>query len=316
MIKIEFQAMGCRVAAFLDNESQAAANALRQVPLWFEEWEQALSRFRPDSDLNQLNASAGTPAPVDPIVWDVVQAALANARWTGGLVVPTVLGALLRAGYDRSFDLLKASLPDTQENLIPQTGELPGLDASIANWRDILLDDIRRTIYLPAGVKLDLGGVGKGWAAWQAMERLRDFGPALADAGGDIAVSSLQLDGSPWPVAVVDPLQIQESLDLLALDGCGVATSGIDYRHWMKDGAWKHHIIDPRTGEPANTNLMSVTVVASDTLQAEAAAKTVLILGSQAGLDWLEEQYQVAGFLALQDGRLLYSRGMDQYLWS
>jgi thiamine biosynthesis lipoprotein len=135
------------------------------------------------------------------------------------------------------------------------------------------------------------------------------------DAGGDIAVSDQMADGHPWPVAIADPLDVQESLDLLALRSGGVATSGIDYRRWQKDGAWKHHIIDPRTGEPAQTDLMSVTIAAPDVLHAEAAAKTVLILGSQAGLDWLENQPELGGLLALQDGRVLYSSWMPHYLW-
>ncbi len=177
------------------------------------------------------------------------------------------------------------------------------------------MDRRLHTITLPVGVKLDLGGIGKGWAARQAMQRLRAFGPALVDAGGDIAVSDVLSDGSAWPVAVSDPLQVQEQLDLLMLGGCGAATSGIDYRRWRKDGEWKHHIIDPRTGDPARTDVLSVTVVAPDALQAEAAAKVVLIMGSPAGLEWLEDQPQLAALLALQDGRLLYSRQMEKYVW-
>jgi thiamine biosynthesis lipoprotein len=302
MLKVEFRAMGCQMAVLLDNEDDLSARALKEVPGWFEEWEQVLSRFRPDSNLNQLNASAG----LHPVLWQVIQAALETARATSGLVVPTVLDSMVRAGYDRSFDLLK-TIPSSQPGQVPSSIiETTQVDTS--PWEAILLNEQDYSIALPAGVKLDLGGIGKGWAAWQAMQRLEKFGPVLIDAGGDIAISDVQANGTPWPIAIADPLQLQESLDMLALGSCGEATSGIDYRRWRKDGIWKHHIIDPRTGEPAITDLLSVTIIAPDTLQAEAAAKVVLILGSQAGLDWLENQSQLAGVLAASDGRLIYSQ--------
>jgi thiamine biosynthesis lipoprotein len=313
MIHIEFQAMGCKMAAFLDNDSRDAARALEQVPAWFEEWEQALSRFRPESELSQLNTSAGSATRVGPVLWEAVQAALEVAQWTGGLVSPAILNSLVLAGYNRSFDLIQIG---SGPQLIPHTGHTASNPPGLEVWREILLDPGLHTITLPQGVGLDLGGTGKGWAAHQAMQRLRKYGSVLVDASGDLSVSDVQADGSPWPVAVSDPLQVHENLDMLALGGCGVATSGLDYRRWWKDGVWKHHIIDPRTGQPAETDLMSVTVIAPDTLQAEAAAKTVIILGSEAGLSWLENQPELSGLLALQDGRLIYSQGMYSHLWS
>lgn len=313
MQKIEFRAMGCQMAAFLDNPGLAAARALDQTPADFEEWEQAISRFRPDSDLNELNASAGTFHPVSPILWDVIQSALSAARWTGGLVNPCILSALEHAGYDRSFDLVRTELPVPENRLSSETKERSAVSPDA--WRDIALDENRRAVRLPEGVRLDLGGVGKGWAALQAARRLNAFGPALVDAGGDIAVSSSRADGSPWPVAIADPLEMQEALGILALRECGVATSGIDYRRWLRNGFWKHHIIDPRSGEPAQTDLLSVTIIAPEALQAEAAAKAVLILGSRDGMTWLENQAEVCGLLAFQDGRVIYSRGFENELW-
>jgi len=314
MLKVEFRAMGCQMAAFLDNDQPAAAKALRQVPGWFEEWEQALSRFRTDSELNRLNAAPGVVFKAGSTLWEVVKASLETAQWTGGLVVPTVHNALVNAGYNRSFNLLQAG--HAGQAVHSRVAFLDDQKEESGDWRDILLDEYRQTITLPPGLKLDLGGIGKGWAAKQAARLLSDFGPALVDAGGDIAVSGPQAGETPWPVSVADPLQVQESLDLLALADCGVATSGIDFRRWQKNGVWKHHIIDPRTGEPAVTDIMSATLVAPDALQAEAAAKVVVILGSQAGMDWLEGHPQFAGLLAMQDGRILYSSRMDQYLWS
>jgi thiamine biosynthesis lipoprotein len=228
---------------------------------------------------------------------------LENARWTGGLVVPTVLKSLEHAGYTRSFDPnQQTAQPERQDG-----GHLATLEerkADLIRWSDIHLDQTCHTITLPEGIKLDLGGVGKGWAARQAMQRLEEYGPVLVDAGGDISISGLDTDGIPWGVSIDDPMQLQESLGELSLGQGGVATSGIDYRRWLQNGVLRHHIIDPRTGEPAQTDLIAATILATDVIQAEAAAKAVLILGKKAGQDWLKERPEFSGLLVGQDGSL------------
>ena len=106
-----------------------------------------------------------------------------------------------------------------------------------------------------------------------------------------------------------------QPLQLLMVGQGGVATSGRDYRRWQRNGVWQHHIIDPRTGLPAKTDVLSATVVASTTSEAEAAAKAALILGSDAGLDWLEAHPSCAGLLVLEDGQVSYSSRIYEYLW-
>ena len=300
--------MGCGISAFVDADTPQAGRGLADVPGWFEEWEQIFSRFRPDSDLNRLNAAAGQAVPVHPALFAVVQAALEAARWTGGLVVPSVLKSLQHAGYTVSFDRLTLDQPAPPE--------VAGWQTSLIGWQAVELDQHRQTIFLPAGVSLDLGGIAKGWAARQAVERLQQFGPALVNAGGDLAASDFLNDGQPWLVDVADPLRDDEPLAQLALGGGGIATSGVDYRRWQVGGAARHHIIDPRSGEPAVTDVISVTIVAPDVLQAEAAAKAVLIQGSQTGLAWLEQQPELAGLLVLNDGQVWLSSKLPDYLWS
>ncbi len=308
MLKIDFRAMGCSMAVFLDNESAAAEQILQQVPAWLEEWEQILSRFRPESELNQLNRSPQTLFPASPVLWEVTQAALDAALWTDGIISPTILPALVHSGYDRSFEQLPKIRPEAD----PAIYDIPDLQL----WRSIQLDPQRHTITLPAGAALDFGGIGKGWAAQNVMHRLKEYGPVLVDAGGDLAVSGPQRDLHPWLIGVVDSLQPDQNLDLLAIDSGGIATSGIDFRRWLRGDTWMHHIIDPRSGKPAETDLVSVTVLAEDALQAEAAAKMILIQGSQAGLEWLDQQGHLAALLAFPDGRVVYSPGIYPYLWS
>ena len=306
MLKIEFRAMGCQMAAFIDNGSSQSARALSLVPGWFEEWEAALSRFRPESELCALNSAAGRPFRAGAVLYEVVEIALAAARSSGGLVVPSLLEALELAGYERSFDELTASdRPPRARRMAPARN----------GWEGIQLDPAAREIWLPGGVRLDLGGVAKGWAAQEACRRLEVYGPSLVDAGGDIAISSARQGGERWAVAVADPLQAAPVLVTLGLERGGVATSGIDFRRWRKDGRWNHHIIDPRSLEPAQTDLLSVTVLAADVVQAEIAAKAVLILGGADGLSWLEDRPNTSALLAYQDGRVEYAGAVENYLW-
>jgi thiamine biosynthesis lipoprotein len=113
---------------------------------------------------------------------------------------------------------------------------------------------------------------------------------------------------------VDDPFRPGEYVTSVFMERGGIATSGRDYRHWIRAGRPQHHIIDPHTGEPAETDVLTATVIAPDAMQAEAMAKAVLIAGSQAGLAWLDEGDQYAGLLILDDGRRLHSRNLARYL--
>ncbi len=303
--KIEFYAMGSQMSALLETFSLAGEEALEQVPTWFEEWEQALSRFRPDSELSVLNDSPGFPAPVSDVLWDALQAARRAHKDSSGLVTPTVLPALERAGYDRSFERMGEGPGAGSAGPLPSAGSL----------EQVTFDPIKRTVQLPMGVRLDLGGIGKGWAAQRAMQRLSAFGPALVDASGDLAISARLLDGLPWQVGLSDPFDPERNLALLRLGRCGVATSGRDVHRWFKDGVWQHHIINPLTGRPAETDIISATVLAPDAMRSEMAAKVVLIQGSREGLSWLEEQAEMEGLIVLEDGETVETSGFDEYRW-
>lgn len=304
MEMISFRAMGCWMLVALDAEGPAARAVLAAAPGWFAGWERKLSRFRPDSELAALNRRAGAGwIALSPTLWAALTTALEAARASEGLVTPTLLGALERAGYDRDFGGLA---PDSA----PTSPIAPAFD-----WRTIRVDPGRRAVALPAGLRLDLGGSAKGWAADMAARRLAAHGPALADAGGDIAVSGPRTDGSPWPVGVADPRQPGAELDLLLIRAGGVATSGRDVRRWRRGGAEQHHLIDPRTGEPAATDLLAVTLVAPSVRTAEMAAKLVLLLGRDAGLRWLAARPHLAGLLVSEDGDVARTPTIEPYRW-
>ncbi len=309
MQKLEFRAMGSGMMAIIEADSSQAGERLARIPSMFEEWEAALSRFRPESELSKHNRQSGSTVKVGPIMWEVLNEALAAAQLTDGLVTPTMLTALERAGYDASFETIKersavAVMPERSATLVAEE-----------DWRAIKLHQGKHTITTPAGMRLDLGGIVKGWAADKAARWLGEIAPAMVDAGGDIAFSGARADGSAWPIGVDDPLTRGKQLELLALRGGGVATSGRDYRRWRVGDRWHHHILDPRTAQPADTDVLSATVIAPSTMQAEVAAKATLILGSRQGIEWIEARPPLSALLTLEDGQVLYSKRMTHHTW-
>ncbi len=254
----------------------------------FAKWEQALSRFIPESELSRLNQTTGTPVAVSNLLYTVLATALTAARATEGVYDPAMLDQLVKIGYDRTFDKLEAVDFDP---IIP--GE-PG-----GRWRGIKVNPIYREVTLPTGVKLDFGGIAKGMAVDAALERLHQNGisPAIVNAGGDLAVSGLPPTDDTWLIAVPG----RERYWSLPLHHGAVATSGIAHRHWRQGNTLRHHLLDPRTGLPAQSDLWSVTVVADRCEQAEVAAKVAFILGSRQGADFLR-RYRIAGLLVREDG--------------
>lgn len=305
MENITFRAMGCQISAFLDADSNQTKQSLTQIPIWFEEWEQVFSRFRPDSELSLLNQRAGFPTIVSDTFWEVFLLAIQNEIESDGMVTPLVMPALAMAGYDRSFELIKDSdLLQTEYSGYP-----------IGHLEDLIINPDLQLIQLPIGSGLDFGGIAKGWAAQKAAQQLAPIAPVLVNAGGDIAVTALQRDDLPWMVGVINPFQADKDLAILEVGQCGVATSGIDFRQWHQNGVKRHHIIDPRTGLPAQTDLMSATVIAPDVMQAEMAAKIAMISGSRTALEWINDQPWLQSILVLANGQILTSAQIDTSLW-
>jgi len=299
-----FHAMGSQILIVLDAPVGIARPALAGLRQVFASWEAILSRFRPDSELSCLNSSQREWLAVSPTLAEVLALALRGAAMTGGLVTPLVLEALEHAGYDRDFTAIAAGA-------LPAAAAPPAHPA--ADWRCISVDPLRGSVHRPPGLRLDLGGVAKGWAADRAARLIAHHGPALVDVGGDIAVSGPRRDGAAWPIGVQDPRGGADPLAVLLIASGGVATSGRDYRHWRQGDVERHHIIDPRTGAPAATDLLSVTVVAPRVADAEIAAKATLILGSADGLSWLHARPWLAGLLVRDDGVVLHTPTLEPY---
>ena len=311
MQELEFRAMGCGMRAIVDADSDAAYERLRRIPQLFAEWEDCLSRFREDSELSTLNRRAGQTVRVSETLWQVLNIAIDAAEFSDGIVTPTVLGALIAAGYDRSL----AELPPASYQ-----GPAVKAGAQVHDWRFIQLDPTHRSVRVPADMGLDLAGVAKGWAAELAVHYLAQLAPALIDAGGDIVVRGPRADGNPWPIGVDKPFGAddmdEDELPLFLLENGTMATSGRDYRRWQSGDSWRHHLIDPRTGLPAETDVVAASAIAPNAVDAEVAAKVALILGSREGLEWVEAHPDTAVLLILQDMTIVSSSRLSKYIWS
>jgi FAD:protein FMN transferase len=247
-----FRAMGTDIELLLD--AVGADAALDAAESEFHRLEAILTRFRPESELSRLNEEGSLEA--GPELLEVVRLALEARGRTDGRFDPTVHDAVVAAGYDRSFEEL------SEDGTAVIVGSVCGGSVRIDGSR----------IELDPGVRLDLGGIGKGYAAARAAELLAQTGPALVNAGGDIAVQR-----GAWPVGV----ETSDGELTLELTGGGLATSGRDRRRWRRNGKELHHLIDPATGLPSPSDLLRATVVASDAVEAEVWAKALYIAGEE-----------------------------------
>jgi thiamine biosynthesis lipoprotein ApbE len=241
----------------------------------------ACSRFRADSELMALDASAGQPTTVSPLLAEAVSAALRGAMLTGGLVDPTVGQAMETIGYDRDFDS------------VPAHGAALRITVShVPQWRQIRLDESAHLLTVPAGVRLDLGATAKAWAADRSAQRIgRELGcGVLVSLGGDIAVAG-QVPTGGWSIRVQDitgdpSSPAQGPSGVIAIRAGGLATSSTSARRWQRGGDLMHHILDPRTGRPADSDWRTVSVAAGSALDANIASTASIIRGRSA-VGWL-----------------------------
>jgi len=265
-----FGCMGTDVSVLLPPDHADAAGRVEHL---FHEWDHRFSRFRTDSELMALNRAAGGPYVVSEPMYGAVAAALSAAQATDGLFDPLLLGRLLELGYDRDF-----------EELPGQRAAAPLRAWHAGEWRSVRLDAETRTVELPAGSGIDLGGLAKGMAVDAAIRLLDEAGVpyAAVNAGGDLAVIGSPPGHEAWDVAL-------EGIDeTVSVTTGAMATSSILRRRWNVGGRTRHHLLDPRTGLPVDNELAQASVAAATCAQAEVAAKAVLLAGPVAGADFVE----------------------------
>jgi FAD:protein FMN transferase len=229
---------------------------LASVTAWVAERHGRFSRFEPASELSRFNAAAGRWVDVSPELEGLLRAALEAHRLSGGLVHAGVLGSMLAIGYTRPL-----RLGPTAATL---TGAVP--PPALPDMLEVAPGRAR----LSSGTGIDLGGIAKGWLADRLAGELGEN--CLVNLGGDLFARGAGPDGEGWPVTF--------GPSTVLLRDQGAATSGVLRRAWVDGGDALHHLIDPRTGLPARTDLSQVSVAASTAADAEAHAKAALLLGS------------------------------------
>ena len=270
----DWRALGCTVRLAV-TEPEVLDTARQAMAAWLGEVDAACSRFREDSEIVALDRSGGRETRVSVVLAGAVAAALRGAEQTCGDVDPTVGSALTALGYDRDFALVEQDGAPLKLTVRP----VPG-------WRRIAFDPARRTLAVPADIRLDLGATAKAWAADRAAADLAEaLGcGVLVGLGGDIAVAGPPpQDG--WTIRVQDATDRSDPdgprTDVVIRDG-GLATSGTAARRWSRGGAAVHHIVDPRTGLSARTPWRTVSVTAATCLDANIASTAAVIRGDRA----------------------------------
>lgn len=292
MVSRTVHAMGTTFTFIVDaepgNELTAAIDAaIADVA----ELEARLSRFRPDSELCELNRTGHIDASDDLLV--LAKLAVEARDETEGRFDPTVHAAMMVAGYDRPFDELPVDAPGDA-----------GAGASCGGRVDVDLD--LGTVRLGPGVAIDLGGIAKGYAAEVACDRLAPAGPCLVNAGGDIATRGTPAATGHWAIAV----PTTGATLVVGIGAGGLATSGRDRRTWRRGGAPAHHIIEPATGRPADGDILRVTAVAGSAVQAEVLATALFLAGGADRAIIEAETKDIPAVVVCDDGRTLTTRGL------
>ncbi len=264
--------------------------ALRRI----EAVDEALSRLDRNSELSLLNGHAGEWVPVSSIILDALEAAVAAAGISGGLVDPTLMRMLERAGYASRGDQTPAYLARALARPLVRS---PAAPSAAAEWQRIQIDRTRSAVRLPRGVRLDLAGSAKAMAV-DAVAALLAHMPSVAITIGD----DIRLAGvwpAPRSVAIEHPLVDGDALPATVSAGA-IATSGLATGVWEVGCDFAHHLVDPARAAPAWTGVIQATALAPTMLQATTLAKEAFLRGPHAGRAVLERH---GGIITLDNGR-------------
>lgn len=261
-----------------------------------EEYDRLLSHTRPDSSLSFLNAACGMPARVNPRLAGLIARALDYCSATDGLLDITAGSLEALWNYHRAQKPTDAEV----ESALRHVG-----------YRHVQVNGDVVTVGDPA-VKIVLGAVAKGFIADGLCDLMRDAGveSGVVDLGGNLAVVGSMPNGAPWRFEVADPACGDRPKAIIECRDESAVTSGTYERNFTEDGHLYHHIVDPRTGYPAESDIVGVTVVANSSLDADAYATALLIMGSVRALAFVADLPGVEAFIIRSDGEVLLSGGM------
>jgi FAD:protein FMN transferase len=293
--------MGTRVYVQLWSEDPAGGNAAIDAVMGeMRRVDALMSHYRPDSQLSLINQRAALePVQVDPELLDLIKLSTHFSAITEGAFDITYASV----GYLYNYPL----------HVHPTEAQIKTALPAV-NWRYLVLDAAHHTIrFARPGMRIDLGGIGKGYAVDRAVAILkaRGIAHALVTAGGDSRLLGDRM-GRPWLVSIAhpdDPHNPDKVVTRIPLSDSAVSTSGDYERYFDEDGVRYHHIIDPRTGHSAS-RVRSATIIGPTATQTDGLSKTAFVLGPEKALEIINRMPEFDAVFVTPDGRLLYSKGL------
>ena len=308
MIWKEFKALGTDIVIMADLKAEQE-NILLEAEQEILNFEKRFSRFLADSELSKFNNYSNNNQEASASMIELLTLAKYYYSKTKGIFDPTIISSLEAIGYNQSFAEMKSStaeinIKELQENFLTRS-----------KFEDLKI--VGKKVSCPANFKIDLGGIGKGYIvdliSQKFFSNLENY---WISAGGDILISGQQDSASNWKVEVQNPLQPEQNSFVIDTQGkkVGIATSGIIKRGGLSGNFAWHHLIDPQTGLPVINDILSVTVISSSAVKADVLAKTVLIMGEVAGLNFLESEIDSAGIIFTKNNEPIISERAHLYL--
>lgn len=296
--RVEDGIMGTRIAVELWATDQAQGNAaIEAVLAEMRRVDEAMSTYKPTSELSIVNARAAQePIKISAELFDLLSTALEYSRITDGAFDITYASV----GY--MYDFRKHIHPDEKQI----AAALPGI-----NYRHVELDKKNSTVHFARpGVRIDLGGIGKGHAVDRgiAILQARGIDHALVTAGGDSRIIGDRF-GQPWVVGIRHPDRKDEVIARIPLEDAALSTSGDYERYFDEGGVRYHHIIDPKTGRSAS-KVRSATIIGPTATRTDGLSKTAFVLGPEKAIEIYNRLDDIDAVLVTPEGKVLYTKGL------
>jgi thiamine biosynthesis lipoprotein len=305
LVSRQFFALNTTIEGGLLADDRSGNDLFDKIELRIRNFEKRFSRFLADSELTRLNDRAGQTVPVSRETFELLSAARLIWEKTNGLIDPLIGQALIDAGYDNSFERLDESRP---------TRPAPDTKPS-ASFDRMKIDEPGSSVEIPKDGRLDFGGIGKGYLLDTLVSEIevvtKDYWLAL---GGDLIVSGTDENGRPWQTGVQNLKNIDQNIGMIdpPIGRWGIATSSTIKRRGTVGSRRWHHIVDPRTGRPAISDVIGATVLTTSAMLADAFAKAVLILGTDQGIAWTEQQPDSEALVITTDQAIHLTSGMEK----
>ena len=292
------------VTSVVIHDSRFPTAVLDRVFERVEEIQWRMTINEPDSEVSLVNAAAGShPVRVSPDTFEVIERSLEYARYTNGAFDPTI------APLVKLWDI------GSESERVPSESEIQAV-LPLIDYTVVELNPDNFEVYLPvAGMSLDLGGIAKGYAVDEAARILIDAGIryALVDFGGDVYTIGSRPDGNRWRIGIQDPVNTARGrfVGIVEQTDTSIVSSGDYERYFVEDGVRYHHILDPDTGHPSRSGLVSVTIQAPRAMTSDAVSTGAFVMGLEAGMALVESLPDTEGVFVTEDKEVHLSSGLD-----